>query len=110
MEIINNEEFCIITPLSPKILKEDVTRLRLEIGSFVDKKIGLNLLFVKECTIEFFELLMNFTNIELFNLQSDIFALMLSMNLDKLTKIYISEDDFKLSQHQLISRKFKLVR
>ena len=29
---------------------------------------------------------------------------------DKLTKIYISEDDFKHNLHQLINRKFKLVR
>lgn len=110
MEILIDDNYCIITPFSPKLLREDVERLKYEINNNTNKKIGIDLSYVNESVIDFFELLKQMTNICLFNVQSDIFVLLTAMNYDKLTKIYISENDFKSSTRQLIKRNFQLVQ
>jgi hypothetical protein len=109
MEIIINDTHCIITPLSKKLTRNDVERLKQEIYSIDNKKIGLNLLCVNECTIEFFDLIKNIKNLGLFNINSDLFAILLSMNFDKVTKLYVCENDFIDEARQLLARKFQIV-
>ncbi len=109
MEIIQNEKYCIITPLSPKLGEREIIRLYDEIISTNSPKIGLDLSFVKDCTIDFVELIKSIKNVSLFNIPSDVFALFTGMNLDKTVKMYVSELDFFEDKHRLLNRKLTLV-
>ena len=106
MEIKNKDNFCIITPLSPKLDKRESLRLEEEIENNLHKQIGLDLSFVKDCTIEFIDTILKIKNISLFNIHSDIFSLFLSMNMDKTVNLYVSEMDFEENRHKLLNRKF----
>ena len=109
MEIRETEKFCIITPLSPKLNERESLKLENEILNSEKKRIGIDLSFVNDCTIDFISQLLNFKNISLFNIPSDIFAILISMNLDKSIPLYVSELDFTEDKHQLLNRKFSLV-
>lgn len=109
MEIFDTDKYCIITPLSSKLGKRETERLTYEIQRICTRKIGLDLSYVKDCTIDFIEQIKNIEFVELFNIPSDIFALITSMNLDKSLKLYVSELDFINNAHQLLNRKFTIV-
>ena len=108
MEIKQSDKYCIIKPLCPKITKREAERLIYEAEN-QDKTPAFDMSFVNDCTIDFIELSKNIKNLSLFNINSDIFSLFLSMNLDKRFKLFVSELDFLEDKHQLINRKFSLV-
>ena len=109
MEIRETEKFCIITPLSPKLNERESLKLETEILNSTDKRIGIDLSFVHDCTIDFINRIKNLKNISLFNIPSDIFAILTSMNLDKTIPLFVSEMDFIADKHQLLNRKFTVV-
>ena len=109
MEIRETEKYCIITPLSPKLDYRQVSRISTEINQRSFCKIGLDLTFVKDCTIDFIEGIKSLKNFSLFNIPSDIFAIINCMNLDKVLDLYVSEEDFTKQKHRLINRKFSVL-
>ncbi len=109
MEIKEQNNFYIITPLSPKLDKRESFRLEEEINNNSNKQVGLDLSYVQDCTIEFIDMLVNIKNLSIFNIHSDIFSLFLSMNLDKKLNLFVSEIDFTEKKHKLLNRKFRLV-
>ena len=108
MEINLSDKYCIIKPLSPKITKREAERL-IDEAKNQEKNLAFDMSFVNDCTIDFIELARNIKNLSLFNINSDIFSLILSMNLDKKFKLFVSELDFLEDRHQLINRKFSIV-
>ena len=74
MEINVQNDFCIITPLSPIINKYQAERLSMEIKNYLNFNVGIDMTYVEDCTIDFIEQLNLFKNISLFNITSDIFA------------------------------------
>ena len=108
MEIQLKDNTCIITPLSPKLNKHEAERLFDEIDH-QREKVGLDLSIVQDCTIDFIEKLKMHKELSLFNINSDIFALLIKMNLDKELNIFASELDFCENKHKLLSRKFCIV-
>ena len=109
MEIKETEKYYIITPLSPKLSERESLRLSDEIINNNSKKIGIDMTFVHDCTIDFINQLVNLKNISLFNISSDILALLTSMNLDKSVALFVSEMDFLNDKHQLLNRHFSIV-
>lgn len=108
MEIRESEKYYIVTPLSPKLGARESSRLEDEIVGN-NKRIGIDMSFVQDCTIEFINELVNLKNISLFNISSDVFAILTSMNLDKSVPLFVSELDFMNNKHRLLNRKFSLV-
>ena len=108
IKIFNNT--CIITPLSPLLDEREVKRLNMEINEYKNFKIGLDLSFVENCNIDFFESLNNIKNINLFNIPINIFSIINLMNLDKKISLYSSELDFIENKRQLLNRKFHLIK
>ena len=109
MEIKTSDNFCIITPFSPKLDKKEATKLFAEIIRNKNLKMGIDMSFVEECTIEFIELISQIGNIGIFNVTSDVFVLFNVMNVDKKINLFVNEIDFKADKHQLLNRKFCLI-
>lgn len=109
MEITIKNNCCIITPLSPILSVRESLRLGEEIKESSELKTGIDLSYVNDCTIDFIEEIKKHKNISLFNIPSDIFAILTSMNLDKTLKLFVSEMDFISDMHQLINRNFCVV-
>ena len=109
MEIMLKNNCCIITPLSPKLNERETERLSEELYNNSEYRTALNMCYVNDCTIDFVEKIKNCENISLFNINSDIFAILTSMNLDKKLKLFVSELDFLNDKHQLLNRKFTLI-
>jgi len=109
MEINIKDNCYIITPLSPKLTERETQRLNEELLNTQGFRVALDMSFVQDCTFNFIEEIKNYKNISLFNISSDIFAILTSMNLDKKLKLFVSELDFLNDTHQLLSRKFTLV-
>jgi len=109
MEIKIADKCCIITPLSPKLSEHESLRLEEEIENLQGLRIALDMSYVNDCTIDFIEKIKNNTGISLFNVSSDIFAILTGMNLDKVLNLFVSEMDFLNDKHQLINRKFNVV-
>ena len=106
---MTNKNICIITPLSSKLDRRQCERLFEAIKENIGFQIGLNLDNVMDCTIDFIEMLSCFTNLNLYNINSNIFALFNVMNVDKSSNLYVSEEDFILSKNRLLNRKFSIV-
>ncbi len=112
MEIKTSELFCILTPLSPKLDKREAARIFQEADSNKTKLIGLDLSFVQDCSIDFYEELSSFAKnsfIGLFNIPSEIFTIFNVMNLDKEVSLFVNEIDFKANKHRILNRKFCIV-
>jgi len=109
MEIKLADNCCIITPLSPKLTDYETSRLNEELQNVQNCRVALDLSYVNDCTIDFIEGIKKYKDISLFNINSDIFAIFTSMNLDKTYKLFVSEMDFLNDKHQLLNRKFTLV-
>lgn len=112
MEIIESNKICILKPFSPKLDGREASRIFNKINSMGKKNIGIDLSHAQECTIDFFEnisLLAENVHISLFNIPSDIFALISFMKFDKIVDLFVSENDFIESSHKLVMRRFSLV-
>ena len=109
MEVITSKNHCIITPLSPKLGKQETESLRNEVISANGLDIGIDLSYVKDCSMEFIEEIKKYRNICLFNISSDIFALFTFMKLDKILNLYVSELDFLENCHRIVKRNFVLL-
>lgn len=110
MEIKTSDLYCIITPLSPMLDKREAVRIVQEFDN--SKIIGLDMTFVKDCTIDFFEeiaLKAEKSFVGLFNISSDIFTIFNIMELDKRLNLFVSEMDFKQNKHRILKRKLCLV-
>lgn len=110
MEIRVRDNHCIITLLSPKVGARETARLIEECKSYLGYSVGIDLSFVNDCTIDFIEALIKMQNINLFNIPSNIFVLLNSMNLDKILNLFVSENDYLDSSHRLLNRKFAIVK
>lgn len=108
MEIQTTQKHCILTPLSPKLDKYQVSRLKEEIQNYSDLTIGIDLSFVEDCTIEFLETIKSM-KAGIFNIPSDIFSLINMMNIDKSVTLYTTKEDFILDKHRLLNRRFSIV-
>lgn len=111
MEIRENENVCIITPLSEKLDKRESQRLINEVNN-ENKRISLDLSLVHDCTVDFIEALRNLSkdkDIGIFNISSDIFALFNYMNMDKYVKLFVCETDFEENSRQLVNRRFSIL-
>ena len=109
MEINWIENCRIITPLSPKLTERETGRLSEELANDDQMRTAIDLSFVNDCTIDFIEEIKRHEGISLFNISSDIFAILSCMNMDKTAKLFVSEMDFLNDKHQLINRKFNVV-
>ena len=65
MEIIYSDNYCIITPLSPRLGERECSRLFTEIEINSMFKTGLDLSYVKDCKIDFFNQIRNYKNLSL---------------------------------------------
>lgn len=109
MEIRENEKVCIIAPICTKLDEYKIRRV-LEKAKNDNRKVAIDLAYVKDCTIDFIDGLKDFSKeLGVFNIPSDIFVLLNMMGLDKKVKLYVSEIDFEEDSRQLINRKFSLV-
>lgn len=109
MEIVTQDKLCILKPLSPILDEREAVRLFEEVDTHSNYNIGIDLSFVKECTIGFMLNLDKHTNISIFNIPSDIFTLFNIMNVDKKINLFVSENDFKDNKRRLLNRKFFVV-
>ncbi len=110
MEIRDNKNVCIITPLGSEI----GLHKQKSIFDFIQKdsrRIALDFKNLQTCSIEFIEALrnINYRDLSIFNIPSDIFVLFNIMNLDKFVKLYVSELDFEQNSRQIVNRKFTVV-
>ena len=94
MEITVKNNCRIITPLSPVLSERESLRLEEELYCSEKERTALDLSYVNDCTIEFIDEIRKHKGISLFNINSDIFAILTSMNLDKILKLFVSEMDF----------------
>ena len=109
MEIVLKNNCRIITPLSSKLTDREAQRLSEELINCYEDRTALDMSFVQDCTNEFIDEISMHKGISLFNINSDVFAVLTSMNLDKTLKLFVSEMDFFADKHQLINRKFGIV-
>lgn len=109
MEIRASQKYCIITPLSSHLDIRETNRLMSAVNEYSGLKIGINMNYVEDCTIDFIEQA-GMLNVGFFNVQSDMFSLMILMDVDKKTKIYTTEEDFITNNRRLLNRKFSLVK
>ena len=109
MEVTINNNYCIITPLSPKMDEHETERLVHEIALHNDKNIGIDLSWVEDCTIDFLDKLYRIYDIGLFNISSNILVLLFSMGIDKNLNLYVSLPDFLDNKRRLLNRKFHTV-
>ena len=112
MEIRDNENICIIAPLSAYLGARECKRLFEELIQ-EKRATAIDLKYVSDCSIEFIEALKDFSkknkNVGIFNIPSDIFALFNIMNVDRVSSLFVSQIDFEENVRQLINRKFSIV-
>ena len=108
MEIQTSQKFCIITPLSPTLDARQAERLKQEFLVHSNQKIGMDLSYVQDCTIEFLNLIKEI-GAGIFNMQADIFAMITLMHFDKNINVYMTQDDFLNNKNRILNRKFRIV-
>ncbi len=111
MEIRDNENICILAPMSSKLDRSQCLRLSERVLND-NRKIAIDLKFVQDCTIDFIETLKNISSIKkigIFNIPSDIFVLFNVMGIDKNLKLFVCEPDFEEDSRQLINRQFSVL-
>ena len=109
MEVSINNNCCIITPLSPKLDEHETLRLVHEIILHSDKKIGIDLSWVEDCTIDFIDNIHKICDLGLFNISSSILVLLFSMGIDKKLNLYVSQTDFLDNKRRLLNRKLRSI-
>ena len=87
MEIRENKNLCIITPICNIINGRRITRILDKIKQET-RKVAIDLSYVQGCSIEFIEALGSINNKEIgiFNIPSEIFVLFNIMKMDKKLK------------------------
>lgn len=111
MEIRENENVFILTPLSRKLDKKESQRILKNLLT-ESRESALDLSYVQDCTIEFIEDLIKIAKTKtlgIFNISSDIFVLFNLMNIDKNIKLFVNQKDFEENSRQLINRQFRVV-
>ena len=108
MEIKFLHKTCIITPLTSMLDKHESMRIMEEIKKIKNAKFGLNLQYVDDCTIDFFDVIKNINNIGIYNINANVFTLLNIMNFDKYINLYTTEDDFVNNTFRLVNRKLKI--
>ncbi len=111
MEIRENKNIFIITPLCSKLTERDTERIFKKVSKET-RQVAIDLNYVTDCSIEFIESLKELATkktLGVFNIPSDIFVLLNIMNLDKNIKMFVSELDFEENSRQIINRKFSVV-
>ena len=111
MEIRENDKVCIYAPLNSYLGSYESTRLLEEISKD-NRDVAVDLKYVENCSIDFIETLKSISSykkIGIFNISSDIFALLNIMNVDKISRLFVSELDFIENKRQLINRKLAIV-
>lgn len=109
---ITNQNFITIKPIYNNLNKTTTKKLFLKIKKYSSFRIGLDLSDVSDCTEDFIKYLLTYSqkqNIGIFNISSDIFALLISLNMDKFVKIFVNQDDFINNNNQLVNRNFRIV-
>jgi len=112
MEIIENENLCIIAPLCGNINDYESSRIIKQILND-NRSVALDLSYVHDCTIDFIESLKTIClkkKIGIFNIPSDLFVLFNVMNIDKIANIFVSQIDFEENARQIINRRFKIIQ
>jgi anti-anti-sigma regulatory factor len=109
MEINVKDNCRIITPLSPKLTEWETLRLDEELKNNQEQRIALDMSYVQDCSFDFINEIKKYRDLSLFNINSDVFAILLSLGLDKTLKLFVSELDFLADKHQLLNRKFSVV-
>ena len=109
MEITLKDNCRIITPLSSKLTDRESQRLSEELINCYEDRTALDMTYVNDCTIDFIDEISRYKGISLFNISSDVFAVLTSMNLDKTLKLFFFFLDFLNDKHQLINRKFCII-
>lgn len=109
MEIKLSDKYCILAPTVKKIDAEESKLIENELSYYKEVKIALDMEAVQELTIDFIEKISKFTNLSFFNINSDVFALLTFMKLDKCLNLYVTEEDFVTGTHRVLSRNFTLV-
>ena len=110
MEIRENLKNYIITPLSPILNDYESYRVIEELNS-CNKNVALNMEYVQDCSIDFFEKIKEFAQnkiIGMYNVQADIFLLLNLMDLDKKIQIFVNEEDYLSNKRMLINRRFQV--
>ena len=111
MEIRDSEKFYIVTPLS-SILNEYESRRIFNDLSAESRDLAIDLSYVTDCTIDFFELLKNFAlerRLSLFNISAELFVLLNNLGIDKCIKLFVSELDFIENSREMVNRRFSIV-
>ena len=111
MEIRENKNVFIITPLCRNLTKRDFERI-FDNALKETRQVAIDLNYVTDCSIEFIESLKELANsitLGIFNIPSDIFVLFNIMHLDKCANLFVSELDFEENSRQIINRKFSVV-
>ena len=110
MEILFFDRNCIIKPFSPILNKREIERIKKELYQHSNYTIALDLSYVKDCTIDFINAILNIAEINLYNVPSEILALLTMMGVDKKVNIFNSQLDFKERKRRLINRQLKIVQ
>lgn len=111
MEIRENNMHYILAPLSKKIDARESNRIFKEIAN-EKREIALDLNYVEDCSIDFYDKLKTLAQkkkIGIYNIPSDIFVILNTMQLDKYVNLYVSKLDFEENTRRLINRNFALV-
>ena len=111
MEIRENNTHYILAPLSKKIDARESNRIFKEIED-EQREIALDLNYVEDCSIDFYDKLKTLAQkkkIGIYNIPSDIFVILNTMQLDKYVNLYVSKLDFEENARRLINRNFALV-
>ena len=111
MEIRENDKICIYAPLNSQLGSFEASKLLKKISQD-DREVAIDLQYVENCTIDFIETIKSISttkNIGIFNISSDIFTLLNIMNIDKISRLFVSELDFLENKRQIINRVLSIV-
>lgn len=111
MEIRDNENICIIAPLSTHLGARESKRIFEELSQ-EKRHSAIDLAHVTHCSLDFIEDLKKLTNtksIGIFNIPSDIFALFNIMKVDKYVSLFVNQIDFEENARHLVNRSFSII-
>ena len=114
MKIKDVNDVCIIDIGKESISSSDVDKLKNIINKKAHhKRIGLNFantFFVDYAFWDFLEKEFFTQKISVFNLNTELFLSLFISGYDKVTNIYMNEEDFKFNKRIIVNRRFKLLK